>query len=102
MIIHELVVMCSFFTFSCTSCVQNRECYWCSKKVKCYKNGGSCEGQIQPNVNKFNTCIVNISCPLKIMCGFLVFFKISVGFKDKIQAFISIDSNTFLYVQLFP
>ena len=33
---------------NCTSCVQNRECYWCPFKVKCYKNGASCHGQIQP------------------------------------------------------
>jgi len=53
--IHYIATMCFFLGvfFSCSSCVQNRECYWCPLKVECYKNGEGCDGQITPKVSKY-------------------------------------------------
>ena len=62
--------MCGLFIFSCTSCVQNRECSWCPLTLGCYLNSDGCNGQIKPKVS--NLSILDSSLPLKIMCGFIL------------------------------
>jgi hypothetical protein len=49
------IIIC-FLIFSCTSCVQNRECSWCPLKVECYLNSDSCVGQIYEHVFLCNIC----------------------------------------------
>jgi len=73
MVIHKIVThiyVPFYFTFSCTSCVQNRECSWCPLKLGCYRNGDGCNGQVDTTVSNLN--IPDSSLTFQIMCGFII------------------------------
>jgi hypothetical protein len=72
MVIHKIVThiyVPFYFTFSCTSCVQNRECNWCPLTLGCYLNSGGCNGQVKTTVSNSN--ILDSSLTFKIICGLL-------------------------------